>query len=84
MHPNRCSSSSLPRNQVNNDQSAVVTATVVANANSGDNHEVDNANQAGAPQATTNILTGDASAIGSQDANVVTQGADITVHPEPC
>jgi hypothetical protein len=69
-------------NQVNNDQSAVITATVVANANSGDNHEVDNANQPGAPQATTDILTGDATAVGSQDANVVTQGADITVQDQ--
>ena len=67
---------------VNNDQSAVITATVVANANSGDNHEVDNANQPGAPQAPTDSLTGDATAVGSQDANVVTQGADITVQDQ--
>ena len=69
-------------NQVNQDQAAVITATVVANANSGNNAEVDNSGQPGGSQRPADILTGDASAIGSQDANVVTQGADITVHDQ--
>lgn len=69
-------------NQVNQEQQSVVTATVVANANTGANTITDNANQPGAPQATTDILTGDATAVGSQDANVVTQGADITVQDQ--
>ena len=69
-------------NQVNQDQAAVITATVVANADSGSNAEVDNSGQPGGSQLPADILTGDASAIGSQDANVVTQRADITVHDQ--
>ena len=69
-------------NQVNQDQSAVVTATVVANANTGNNTETDNANQPGGAQAPTLIDTGDAAAVGSMDANVVTQGADITLQDQ--
>jgi hypothetical protein len=66
-------------NQVNQDQQSVVTATVVANANTGSNSAIDNSGQPGGGQLPAEIATGTAGAIGSQDANVVTQGADITL-----
>jgi hypothetical protein len=72
--------SSTTNAQVVQDQSAVVTATLVANANSGSNTETDN--QSGGGQLPALIDTGDATAVGSLDANVVTQGADITLQDQ--
>jgi hypothetical protein len=69
-------------NQVNQDQQSVVTATVVANANTGGNNAVDNSGQPGGGQLPADIATGAADAVGSQDANVVTQGADITLQDQ--
>jgi hypothetical protein len=69
-------------NQVNQEQQSVVTATVVANANTGGNSEVDNSGQPGGGQLPADIATGSADAVGSQDANVVTQGADITLQDQ--
>ena len=66
--------------QVNQDQAVVITATVVADANSGGNTVVvDSAVGSASPNS---IATGDATAIGSEDANIVTQGADITLEDQ--
>ena len=69
-------------NQVDQNQQSVVTATVVANANTGGNNAVDNSGQPGGGQLPADIATGSADAVGSQDANVVTQGADITLQDQ--
>ena len=68
-------------NQINQDQAVVVTATVVGDANTGSNTVVDQTGQGGA-QAPALIDTGDAEAVGSLDANVVSQGAEITLQDQ--
>ena len=68
-------------NQINQDQAVVITATVVGDANTGSNTVVDQTGQGGA-QAPALIDTGDAEAVGSLDANVVSQGAEITLQDQ--
>ena len=69
-------------NQVNQDQTVVVAATVVAGGNTGGNTIVDNQPNQGGSQLPAEIDTGDATAIGSDDENVITQAADIVLQEE--
>lgn len=66
-------------NQVNQDQTAVVTVTAVANANTGSNTEVDEAPDLGGSQQPADVATGNATAVGSDDENVVTQSANVVL-----
>ena len=63
------------------DQAVVVTATVVAEANSGGNVIVEPPQDEGAPQPAE-VDSGDAIAVGSDDENLVSQGADIVLEDE--
>jgi len=65
--------------QVNQDQTVVITATVVADANTGSNTAVDEQLAQGGSQQPAEIETGNATAIGSHDENVVTQNAEIVL-----
>ena len=69
-------------NQVSQDQVAVITATVVGDANSGGNTILDQGPTSTGTAAPAEIGTGDATAIGSEDANIVTQGAEITLQDQ--
>jgi LPXTG-motif cell wall-anchored protein len=69
-------------NQIDRDQTVVVTATVVAGANTGSNTIVDEQPDQGGSQQPAEIDTGDATAIGSNDENVVSQGADVVLHDQ--
>ena len=66
-------------NQVDQDQTVVITATVVADANTGSNTIVDNQPDQGGSQQPAEIDSGDATAVGSDDENVITQAADIVL-----
>jgi LPXTG-motif cell wall-anchored protein len=66
-------------NQVDQDQTVVITATVVAGANTGDNTIVDNQPDQGGSQQPAEIDTGSASAVGSDDENVITQAAEVVL-----
>jgi LPXTG-motif cell wall-anchored protein len=69
-------------NQVERDQTVVITATVVADANTGSNTIVDEQPPQGGSQQPADIDTGDATAVGSDDENVVTQGADVVLRDQ--
>ena len=69
-------------NQENQSQVAVITATVVAHAETGSNTIVDGQPSANGSQLPAEIVSGEAAAIGSEDANIVTQGADITLEDQ--
>ena len=69
-------------NQINQDQAVVITATVVGQANTGSNVIVDEQAPTTGGAVPALIDTGDATAVGSLDANVVTQGADITLEDQ--
>ena len=66
--------------QVNQDQAVIIEATVVADANSGGNTVL--AGTSVGSSAPAEIDTGSATAVGSDDANVVTQGAEITLEDQ--
>ena len=66
-------------NQVDQDQTVVITATVVADANTGGNTIVDHQPDQGGSQQPAEVDTGDATAVGSNDENVITQAADIVL-----
>ena len=66
-------------NQVDQDQTVVITATVVADANTGSNTIVDNQPDQGGSQQPAEVDSGDATAVGSDDENVITQAADIVL-----
>ena len=68
--------------QVNQDQSVVIVATVVGQANTGSNTITDEQAPQGGAQVPALIDTGDAEAVGSLDANVVSQGAEITLEDQ--
>ncbi len=72
-------SSTANPNQIDQDQTVVITATVVAGANSGSNSIVDNQPDQGGSQQPAEVDTGDATAVGSDDENVITQAADIVL-----
>ena len=60
----------------------MVTATIVGEANTGGNTIVDEQPPQGGSQVPALIDTGDAEAVGSLDANVVTQGAEIALQDQ--
>ena len=70
--------------QVNQDQAVVITATVVADANTGSNVLTDSQPPQGGSGGSgpAEVDSGDATAVGSADANVVTQGAEITLQDQ--
>ena len=57
----------------------MITATVVAGANTGSNSIVDDQPDQGGSQQPAEVDTGDATAVGSDDENVITQAADIVL-----
>ena len=65
--------------QIDQEQTAVVTGTVVAQANTGGNAQHTEQPAQGGSQQPADVGTGDATAVGSDDENVVSQGADITL-----
>lgn len=66
--------------QISQDQTAIITATIVGEANTGGNTIVGSGPTGS--QAPAEIDTGEATAVGSEDANVVSQGADITLEDQ--
>jgi len=71
--------SSTNAQQVDQDQNVVVTVTAVANANTGGNTIVDGHAAQGGSQLPAQVSSGDATAVGSHDQNVVTQGASVVL-----
>ena len=57
----------------------MITATVVADANTGSNTIVDNQPDQGGSQQPAEVDSGDATAVGSDDENIITQAADIVL-----
>jgi LPXTG-motif cell wall-anchored protein len=68
--------------QVDAEQDAVVEATVVADANTGGNVIVDDSGPVGNVSVPAKIDTGAATAVGSSDVNVVTQGANVVLQDQ--
>ena len=66
-------------NQIDQDQTVGHAATVVADANTGSNTIVDGQADQGGSQQPAEVDTGDATAVGSDDENVITQAADIVL-----
>ncbi len=63
--------------EVDQSQTAVITATVVADANTGSNEVITDDTVADGSSLPAEIDTGDATAVGSIDVNAITQGAQI-------
>ena len=66
-------------NQIDQDQTVVIAATVVADANTGSNTIVDGQADQGGSQQPAEVDSGDATAVGSDDENIITQAADIVL-----
>ena len=69
-------------NQINQDQVTEITGTVVANGNTGGNVINNQQPAQGGSTSGANVDTGDATAVGSEDENTITQQAQVTLEDQ--
>ncbi|WP_116998683.1 LPXTG cell wall anchor domain-containing protein [Desertimonas flava] len=65
--------------EVDQNQTAVITATIVADANTGSNEVITDDTGGDGSSPLAEIDTGDATAVGSIDVNAITQGAEVVL-----